>query len=284
MAASVFATPPPGARDTERAMSRENVEVARGVFYAWKAGDMEAVRDLYDPDVIVRAPEGWPEPGPFVSREAVMREWEHIREAWSADVVEPIGNFIDAGDRVVVRQVWRGAGHGPDLDMEMTNVFMVRKGRIVYQEFFWDHAEALEALGLPEWPASEENVEAVRRAYEEVNARLEAPRELFDPHYEFDARDVAPAMGIVRGREAATEALRDYWETFEDFQVKLQEVLYADEDRVVTAVQDGGRMRGSDAEVWNDLFHVWTFRDGKVVRISSHTDKSRALEAAGLSE
>jgi ketosteroid isomerase-like protein len=100
---------------------------------------------------------------------------------------------------------------------------------------------------------SRENVEAVRRAYEEVNARLEAPRELFDPHYEFDARDV-----------------------------KLQEVLYADEDRVVTAVQDGGRMRGSDAEVWNDLFHVWTFRDGKVVRISSHTDKSRALEAAGL--
>jgi len=26
----------------------------------------------------------------------------------------------------------------------------VRKGKIVYQEFFWDHAEALEALGLSE--------------------------------------------------------------------------------------------------------------------------------------
>ena len=35
-------------------------------------------------------------------------------------------------------------------NMEMTNVFMVRKGRIVYQEFFWDHAEALETLGLSE--------------------------------------------------------------------------------------------------------------------------------------
>jgi hypothetical protein len=32
----------------------------------------------------------------------------------------------------------------------LTVVYMVRKGRIVYQEFFWDHAEALETLGLSE--------------------------------------------------------------------------------------------------------------------------------------
>jgi ketosteroid isomerase-like protein len=131
-------------------MSEENVEIARGVFDAWKAGDMEAVRALYDPDVVVRPLEGWPEPGPLLGRDAVMRQWEQQRETWDADEVEPIGDFIDAADRVVVRQVWRGAGHGPDMNMEMTNVFMVRKGRIVYQEFFWDHAEALETLGLSE--------------------------------------------------------------------------------------------------------------------------------------
>lgn len=90
-------------------MSQENVEVARGVFDAWKAGDMEAVRDLYDPDVIVRPLPDWPEPGPFVGRDAVMRQWEQMREALNADVVEPISDFIDAADRVVVRQAWRGA-------------------------------------------------------------------------------------------------------------------------------------------------------------------------------
>jgi ketosteroid isomerase-like protein len=131
-------------------MSQENVEVARGVFDAWKAGDMDAVRDLYDPNVIVRPMSDWPEPGPWVGREAVMRQWEQMRDAWSADAVEPISEFIDAADRVVVRQMWRGAGRGPDLNMEMTNVFMVRGGRIVYQDFFWDHAEALETLGLGE--------------------------------------------------------------------------------------------------------------------------------------
>jgi hypothetical protein len=64
--------------------------------------------------------------------------------------LEPISDFIKAGDRVVVRQVWRGVGLGPETNMELTNVLTVRRGRVVYQEFFWDHAEALEAAGLSE--------------------------------------------------------------------------------------------------------------------------------------
>jgi ketosteroid isomerase-like protein len=111
---------------------------------------MEAFREFYDPDVIVRPMSDWPEPGPFVGREAVMHQWDQLRATWDAEAVELISDFIDAADRVAVRQAWRGAGHGPGLNMEMTNVFMVRKGRIVYQEFFWDHAEALETLGLGE--------------------------------------------------------------------------------------------------------------------------------------
>jgi hypothetical protein len=35
----------------------------------------------------------------------------------------------------------------------LTLVFTVRKGKIVYQEFFWDHDEALETLGLSEQDA-----------------------------------------------------------------------------------------------------------------------------------
>ena len=131
-------------------MSRENVEVFRAVFEAWNAGDMDAFRELYDPEVVMRSPEGWPEPGPFVGREAVMRQWEQLRETWHGDTVEPITDFIEAADRVVVRQVWHAAGRGPEAHLEMTNVITVRKGRIVHQEFFWDHAEALETLGLSE--------------------------------------------------------------------------------------------------------------------------------------
>ena len=64
-------------------MSQENVEVAKASFEAWNAGDMDALRELYHPDVIARPPEDWPEPGPFVGREAVMRQWEQLRETWT---------------------------------------------------------------------------------------------------------------------------------------------------------------------------------------------------------
>ncbi len=131
-------------------MSQENVEIVRAGIEAWNARDMDAFRELFDPGVVMRAPEGWPEPGPFVGREAVMRQFQQQRETWDGDVVVPTGDFIDAADRVVVRQVWRGAGHGPQANMEMTQVVTVRKRKIVFQEFFWDHAEALEMLGLSE--------------------------------------------------------------------------------------------------------------------------------------
>jgi ketosteroid isomerase-like protein len=132
-------------------MSQENVEVVRrAAFDAWNAGDMDALRELFDPDVIVRAVKGWPEPGPFVGREAAMRQFEQLRGTWDADAVELIGDFVDAGDRVAVRFIWRGAGYGPESNIEATGLYTVRRGRIVAIEYFWDHDEALEALGLSE--------------------------------------------------------------------------------------------------------------------------------------
>jgi ketosteroid isomerase-like protein len=131
---------------------------------------------------------------------------------------------------------------------------------------------------------SQENVETVRRVYEGVTARLETPRELLHPEYEVDAREVSLEGAWPRGYDASEEILREYWGTFEDFYVEIEEVIHADDEQVVDVVRDGGRLKGSDAEVWNRFFHVWTFRDGKIVRLSIHTDRNRALEAAGLSE
>jgi len=129
---------------------------------------------------------------------------------------------------------------------------------------------------------SQENVEIVRRVYDGVTARLETPREFFGPDYEVDPTDTG-AAGVLQGIDAADEVLGEYWRTFDDFSVQLEQVIHADEQQVVTAVRDGGKMRGSGAEVWNRFFHVWTFGDGKIVRLSIHTDRNRALEAAGLS-
>jgi ketosteroid isomerase-like protein len=129
-------------------MSQENVEVMRAFHAAWNAGDMDALRELHDPGVTMRAPEGWPEPGPEIGRDAVMRQFERLRTAWNADWLEPIGDFIDAGDRALVRYIWHTAGHGPGSRMEFTHVATVRNGRIFVNQYFWDHAGALKAVGL----------------------------------------------------------------------------------------------------------------------------------------
>jgi ketosteroid isomerase-like protein len=131
-------------------MSQENVEVVRRAFEAWNSGDMDAVRKAFDPDVIMRMLDGWPEPGPYVGRDAVMRQLKQQRETWDADSFELISDFIDVGDRVAVRWIWHGAGSGPEANLETTAVYTVRKGRVFYVEHFWDHAEALKAAGLSE--------------------------------------------------------------------------------------------------------------------------------------
>ncbi len=131
---------------------------------------------------------------------------------------------------------------------------------------------------------SRENVELARQVYEWVTVHRELKRDLFHPDFEFDATEVAPDTGGQLGFEAALEFLHGYWETFDDFRTEIEAVIHADEERVVAYARDDGRMRGSDSEVRNYYFQVITFREGKIVRLSIHTDKERALEAAGLAE
>jgi uncharacterized protein len=132
-------------------MSQENVEVVRRGFDAWNAGDMEGVRDTYDSDAVMRYHGDFPEPGPFVGRDAIMRQFDRLRDALDErDSLVFVSGFLDAGDTVVNRFAWRGEGVGPAMDLELTVVYTVRGGRIVEADFFRDHDEALEAAGLSE--------------------------------------------------------------------------------------------------------------------------------------
>jgi hypothetical protein len=84
---------------------------------------MDAFRECLAPDVILRLPEGWPEPGPFVGQEAVMQQFQQARDLWDSDILEPIRDFIGAADRVVLRYIWHGVGKGrPDSNMAVTCV------------------------------------------------------------------------------------------------------------------------------------------------------------------
>lgn len=131
---------------------------------------------------------------------------------------------------------------------------------------------------------SERNVELVRRMYANFAAGMELTPEMFTADFELDGTDVSMEGGVVRGVEEANSALRPYHDTFEDFHVEIEEVIHADDEHVVCIVRDGGRIRGSDAEVSNRFFNAFSFREGRIRRLSFHTDRDRAFAAAGLLE
>jgi ketosteroid isomerase-like protein len=261
-------------------MSEANVEVIRVWVEAWNSRDIDALRDLVDPDLILRTVKDWPEPGPYVGREAVMRFTEQLRETWDADTMEVIGDIRHAADRVVVRLSWHGVGRGPQSDLEITDVFTVRKGKIYEQEFFWDHAEALEAVGLLE-PSNLELVRSIFAAWERGDY---SSADWAHPEIELVFAD-GPSPGTWTGLTGLAKGWRSILSAWEEYRHEADDYRELDDERVLvlhhwsgrgkTSGLDVGRMRTQAAI----LFHV---RDGKVTRLVGYFDRNRAFADLGL--
>lgn len=137
-------------RDTDRAMSEENVEVVRRIYDAYEAGDFETAFDLIDPavefDGTVR-----PEGGMYYGHDGLaeaLRTWTGTWESWRLDVDE----IINADPHVVAfeRQSGRGKGSGLRWAEETATLFTLRGGKVVRMVWFADRHAALEAAGLSE--------------------------------------------------------------------------------------------------------------------------------------
>jgi ketosteroid isomerase-like protein len=130
---------------------------------------------------------------------------------------------------------------------------------------------------------SQENVEIVRRhmdAY--LSGDNEAALAAYDPEVQFDA-SLRPEGRIYHGRNGVAEAMRVWSGTWEDWKVEVEEIIDAG-DQVLLVSRESGRGKGSGIEIDQQVFVVFTLRDGKIVRWKGFVDRDRALEAAGLSE
>lgn len=125
----------------------------------------------------------------------------------------------------------------------------------------------------------------VRRAYEAFNrGDRETMIADLDPSFEYVPTGVLPdTVSVARGPEGYVEFAGWLWDQFDDVRVELNELMDAD-DKVVAAVTLRGRGRQSGVETSWHLWHVWTFRQAKVVHGRAFTDRAEALEAARLSE
>ena len=136
-------------------MSEENAgttptEVMRRSFEAWNRADLDTFADLFDANAEVITDPSWMEAGPFIGR-AAIREWfEGLREAWGGRDEVVVKELVEVEDRIVARMDWqvRGRSSGIETRLDATSVNVVEGGRIVRQQWYFDHAEALEAAGL----------------------------------------------------------------------------------------------------------------------------------------
>ena len=102
-----------------------------------------------------------------------------------------------------------------------------------------------------------------------------------DPDVEWIPPKHAPTAGAYRGAAAAEEEVQAWREPFDDFRWEPKEVLLGEGCFVVVGDM-AGRGRTSGLEVQTEESHVWTLRDGRMVRMQMFLDRSEALAAAGL--
>jgi ketosteroid isomerase-like protein len=134
-------------------MSEENVELVRSSIEAYSVAGRDAYLDFMAEDVeicpdVVR----FTEAKPFRGREEFRRFLADSDQGWESGGSAVIREIFPVGDRVVARTDWGGKGRasGIDLRSSLTAIHTVRDGQIVRIEFFFDHAQALEAAGLRE--------------------------------------------------------------------------------------------------------------------------------------
>jgi ketosteroid isomerase-like protein len=147
---------------------------------------------------------------------------------------------------------------------------------------------------------SQENVEIVRRALE---LNLEPVRR-GDPGAAFDqvvreglidsdvewragkegAWPPATPLADSVGRDGYLALVRTWTETFDDLVLEAEEIIDADNDRVVVIVHASGTGKASRALVDARYGAVYTLEGGRIVRLDFFPRPDQALEAVGLRE
>jgi ketosteroid isomerase-like protein len=132
---------------------------------------------------------------------------------------------------------------------------------------------------------SQENVETLRRGYAHFIATGDFPEEDFDPDFVWDMSTFRgwPEHQTYAGLEGAREFMANWLEAWEDWEFEVEELLDAGES-VVAVVRQRGRSRATGLPVDMHFAMVWTFRDGKQIRMRMYASPDEALTAAGLSE
>ena len=130
-------------------MPRREIELLRDVYARWACGEFRAGRELLDPNVEFNLGTPDYETTPAHGPDQVEQQMRDFLANW-ADYRIEAEEFLDAGDRVLVRARGHGLGKhsGVDVDMPLFGVWTFREAKAVRISFYSSEREAREAAGL----------------------------------------------------------------------------------------------------------------------------------------
>ena len=126
----------------------------------------------------------------------------------------------------------------------------------------------------------------IRRLFEQAVYDPNVFFDSLDDGVEWEAGPIEPPdyqASVRRGPAAVREFFRRWLAPFDEWGAELGETIDVG-DSVVAHVHQWGRGKGSGALVEQSHWQAWTFRDGKIVRVSLHGGRGDALEAVGARE
>jgi ketosteroid isomerase-like protein len=133
-------------------MSRESVNLVLAFHTAYNAREVDAAVDLCAADVAVFPDASVFPEGGVVGRNEYRAFLEETWSAWKSCSAK-VEEVLDVEDgRVLIRGDWGGIGiaSGVESYRSLNSIYTVRDGQISKVEYFFDHAKALEAVGLSE--------------------------------------------------------------------------------------------------------------------------------------
>jgi uncharacterized protein len=126
-------------------MVASNVDLVRSGVESFNRGDLEAVIELFDPDVVIRDPGRTG--GTFRGHRGLRSFWAEWLENWTEYEVDP-QEFVEEGDEVFVAatQTGRASLSGIDVTQDVFLVFRIRDGRVVEYRLYADREPALGSM------------------------------------------------------------------------------------------------------------------------------------------
>ena len=119
----------------------------------------------------------------------------------------------------------------------------------------------------------------IQRLFDLFNeGRIDDGRQLLDPEIEWLEPPETIGRNVVTGPDAALAALENWNDQFDSLRAETTE-MREEGDRVLHAMQQYARARGSEVEIEAELYMVWWFRDGKATRMEMYNTREEAETA-----